>query len=77
MMIPHYEDAMDMARLVLIHRPDPMVRRIAEEISASPTVKIAAMRGRTAVLRAGLNPEPGGYTALGAVRGGGGMRGMR
>ena len=48
MMIPHHEGAVDMARLVLIHGHDPMVRKIAEEIVASQTVEIAAMRGRMA-----------------------------
>ena len=69
MMIPHHEGAVDMARLVLIHGHDPLVRQIAEDIIASQTVEIAAMRGRLAVLRQGPNPTPGGYPALGAVRG--------
>ena len=69
MMIPHHEDAVDMARLVLIHGRDPMVRKIAEEIVASQTVEIAVMRGRMAVLRAGPNPEPGGLSGAGGCAG--------
>ncbi len=70
MMIPHHAGAVEMARLVLIHGRDPMVRQLAEDIIASQTVEMAAMRGRMAVLRGGPDPQPGGYPALGAVRGG-------
>ena len=69
MMIPHHEGAVDMARLVLIHGQDPLVRQIAEDIIASQTVEIAAMRGRMAALRQGPDSSPGGYPALGSVRG--------
>ena len=70
MMIAHHAGAVEMARLVLIHGRDPLVRQLAEDIIASQTVEMAAMKGRMAVLKKGPSPQPGGYPALGAVRGG-------
>jgi uncharacterized protein (DUF305 family) len=69
MMIPHHEGAVEMARLVLIHGKDPLTRRLAEEIMASQTAEIAAMKERLAILRRGDNPDPGGFPALHGTRG--------
>ena len=69
MMVPHHEGAVEMARLVLIHGRDPMVRRLAEEIIVSQTTEIRAMKGRLSVLSKKSDPDPDGFPALGGTRG--------
>jgi uncharacterized protein (DUF305 family) len=68
MMIPHHEGAVEMARLVLVHGRDPATRRLAEDIIASQTVEIAAMKQRLAMLGRGSPSEPE-FPALGGTRG--------
>jgi uncharacterized protein (DUF305 family) len=68
-MIPHHAGAVEMARLVLIHGKDPLVRQLAEEIIAGQQAEIAAMQARLNILRQGSDPNPGGYPALGGTRG--------
>lgn len=67
MMIPHHQGAVDMARLLLIHGSDPLTRKLAEEIIASQTTEIAAMRARLEILRHGV--EPDGFPPLEGTRG--------
>jgi uncharacterized protein (DUF305 family) len=59
MMIPHHQGAIDMARLVLIHGRDPLVRELAAEIIAAQQAEIEAMRGRLAALRGGRPARAG------------------
>ena len=69
MMIPHHEGAVEMARLVLIHGKDPLTRRLAEEIIASQSAEIAAMKQRVAILRRNDDPNPDGFPAIHGTRG--------
>jgi hypothetical protein len=68
-MVPHHAGAVEMARLVLIHGRDPLVRRLAEEIIAGQQAEIAAMEARLRILRQGADPDPGGYPSLGSTSG--------
>jgi DUF305 family protein family protein len=68
-MIPHHAGAVEMARLLIIHGKDPLVRRLAEEIIAGQQAEIAAMQARLQILRQGADPNPGGYPPLGSTRG--------
>lgn len=69
MMIPHHQGAVDMARLLLIHGTDPLTRKLAEEIIASQTTEIAAMRARLEILRHTPDAVPGEFPALNGTRG--------
>jgi len=69
MMIPHHQGAVEMARLVLIHGKDPLTRRLAEEIIASQSAEIAAMKQRVAILRRTDDPNPDGFPAIHGTRG--------
>lgn len=69
MMIPHHQGAVEMARLELIHGKDPLTRRVAEEIIASQTTEIAAMKERLIILRRGEDLNPGNFPALHGTRG--------
>ncbi len=69
MMIPHHAGAVEMARLVLIHGRDPLVRQLAEEIIAGQQAEISAMQARLRVLQRGPDLAPGGFPAVTGTRG--------
>ena len=53
MMIPHHQGAIDMAKAVLLHGKDPVIRRLAEEIVVTQQQEIEVMRLRLATLQSG------------------------
>ncbi len=69
MMIPHHEGAIAMARALLVHGYDPATRRLAEDIIASQSVEVAAMKQRLEILTTGDEAERDGFPALGGTRG--------
>jgi uncharacterized protein (DUF305 family) len=69
MMIPHHEGAVEMARLLLIHGRDPLTRQLAEEIIASQTAEINAMKQRLALLRRAEDANPDSFPPLHGTRG--------
>jgi YVTN family beta-propeller protein len=60
MMIPHHQGAIDMAKAVLLHGKDPVLRRLAQEIIVTQQQEIEVMRLR---LAAWNTSAPGGREA--------------
>jgi len=52
MMIPHHQGAVDMAKAVLLHGKDPVLRRLAQEIIVTQQQEIEVMRLRLAASKA-------------------------
>lgn len=74
MMIPHHQGAVEMARLVLLHGRDPLVRQLAVQIISGQQAEIASMQGRMASLRPRGGSKSDEYPALGGTRGTAPMR---
>ena len=53
MMIPHHQGAVDMAKSILLHGKDPVLRRLAQEIIVTQQQEIEVMRLRLAARTAG------------------------
>jgi YVTN family beta-propeller protein len=54
MMIPHHQGAVDMAKVVLLHGKDPILRRLAQEIIVTQQQEIEVMRLRLVARKAGV-----------------------
>jgi YVTN family beta-propeller protein len=52
MMIPHHQGAVDMAKVLLLHGKDPVLRRLAQEIIVTQRQEIEVMRLRLTALQA-------------------------
>ena len=68
-MIPHHQGAIDMARLVLVHGRDPLVRGLAEDIIAAQQAEIQSMAARLRLLESGKPPDADGFPPLSGTRG--------
>ncbi|MDB6111174.1 MAG: hypothetical protein JWR69_2924 [Pedosphaera sp.] len=60
MMIPHHQGAVDMAKVVLLHGKDPVLRRLAQEIIVTQQQEIEVMRLRLVALQPDTpnSPQP-------------------
>jgi YVTN family beta-propeller protein len=57
MMIPHHQGAIDMAKAVLLHGKDPVIRRLAQEIIVTQQQEIEVMRLRLATFQTDTGVE--------------------
>jgi YVTN family beta-propeller protein len=66
MMIPHHQGAVDMAKAILLHGKDPVLRRLAQEIIVTQRQEIEVMRVRLAASQPGTAgaPQPNRSEAL-------------
>ncbi len=58
MMIPHHQGAIDMAKAVLLHGKDPVLRRLAQEIIVTQQQEIQVMRLRLVQSQTGATSAP-------------------
>ncbi len=54
MMLSHHQGAVDMAKVLLLHGKDPVLRRLAHEIIVTQKQEIEVMRLRLAAMKSGL-----------------------